>query len=179
MVKDDLVRHLTEDRESIATTMVDYYALPQSGSKAWPGRAASSTLPHPRKAASIEALLLDDVADAMGAGFDRRRFVPFVLMHEFEALLFSDCAAFGKAIVRPELVAELQAVRDQFDSPEEINDSPQTAPSKRVEGLITNYQKPLFGVLAALEIGLPAMRAECTNFSAWLSTLESLPTTVL
>jgi hypothetical protein len=32
----------------------------------------------------------------MGQGFDARRFVPFVVVHEFEALLFSDCAAFSR-----------------------------------------------------------------------------------
>jgi Domain of unknown function (DUF4276) len=64
---------------------------------------------------------------------------------------------------------------DQFASPEEINDSPLTAPSKRVEALVPGYQKPFLGVLAALEIGLASIRAECPHFNHWLEKLESLP----
>jgi hypothetical protein len=71
----------------------------------------------------------------MGSRFDARRFVPFVVMHEFEALLFSDCAAFGRGIYRPDLASGFQEIRDQFPTPEEIDDSPVTAPSKRVEAL--------------------------------------------
>ena len=72
----------------------------------------------------------------MGPGFDRSRFVPYVMMHEFEALLFSDCDAFARGIFRPELGTDFQRIRDAFDSPEEIDDSPITAPSKRIELLV-------------------------------------------
>jgi hypothetical protein len=49
-----------------------------------------------------------------------RRFVPFVVMHEFEGLLFSDCAGFSRGIARPALEAEFCKIRNQFTSPEEI-----------------------------------------------------------
>lgn len=117
--------------------------------------------------------LLHDVVQEMGAGFDDRRFVPFVVMHEFEGLLFSDCAGFSRSIGMPELAGELSKIRGQFLNPEEINDSPDTAPSKRVQRIIPRYQKPLFGVLAALEIGLDAMRRECPHFNDWLTELEA------
>jgi hypothetical protein len=64
-------------------------------------------------------------------------------MHEFEGLLFSDCAAFSRGIGRPEVEDSLRKIREAFATPEEINDSPVTAPSKRVEGLVPGYQKPL------------------------------------
>ena len=60
-----------------------------------------------------------------------------------------------------------------FSSPEEINDSPETAPSKRVEALIPGYQKPLMGTLAALEIGLEKIRDACPHFNNWLSQIEA------
>lgn len=49
-------------------------------------------------------------------------------------------------------------------------------PSKRIIALYPGYerQKPLIGVLAALEIGLPKIRQECPLFDAWLSKLENL-----
>lgn len=172
-VREDIVRHLAEDRHCIATLMVDYYGMPRTGARVWPGRDAAAGLAHSFKAPSVEALLLTDVAQTMGAAFDQRRFVPFVLMHEFEALLFSDCTSFAAGVGRSELAKEMQSIRDQFSSPEEINDSPITAPSKRVEALIRGYQKPLQGTLAALEIGLPRMRAECPHFANWLARLEA------
>ena len=58
--------------------------------------------------------------------------------------------------------------------PEEINDSPVTAPSKRVEALVPGYEGPLLGVLAVLEIGLPHIREQCPQFDGWLKQLESL-----
>ena len=38
--KRDIVRHLDEDREAAVALMVDYYGLPQTGERAWPGRSA-------------------------------------------------------------------------------------------------------------------------------------------
>ena len=111
----------------------------------------------------------------MDPGFNQNRFVPFVVMHEFEALLFSDCEAFARGIGRPDLGVDLQRIRDHFEHPEEINDSPHSAPSKRIEVLVPGYQKPLMGTLAALEIGLGTMRDECPHFGHWLDRLEGLP----
>lgn len=49
-----------------------------------------------------------------------------------------------------------------------------TAPSKRIEALMPDYQKPLMGTLAALEVGLEVMRARCALFNGWLTHLELL-----
>jgi len=113
------------------------------------------------------------VHEDLAADTDPRRLVPFVVMHEFEGLLFSDCAAFSRSIGRPDLEASLRKIRDAFATPEEINDSPVAAPSKRVETLMPGYQKPLLGVLAAREIGLARIRKECPHFDGWLRQLES------
>jgi hypothetical protein len=118
--------------------------------------------------------LLHDIVDEMGADFDHDRFVPYVVMHEFEGLLFSDCQAFARGIGQDDLAPAFQAIRGQFESPEEINDSPYTAPSKRVEALVPGYEKPLLGVLAALEIGLDRIREACPQFHAWVCRLEAL-----
>lgn len=170
-VRKDIVNHLKEDPGCIATTMVDYYGLPQQGAGGWPGRAAAAGLNVSQKAPCVEGALLQDVAKEVDTP---RRFVPFVLMHEFEGLLFSDCDALSRGVGRPELRPHFESIRNQFATPEEINDSPDTAPSKRMESIIPGYEKPLLGILAALEIGLLRIRAECPHFNDWLSNLESL-----
>jgi Domain of unknown function (DUF4276) len=166
----DIIRHLRQDPGCIMTTMVDYYGLPQAGEKAWPGRPDSTSLPVPDRAVRLEAAILENLS----VDIDCRQFVPFVLVHEFEGLLFSDCRAFADSISRPDMAASFQEIRDAFDTPEHIDDSPVTAPSKRVERLVPTYQKPLFGNLAALEIGLRKIRAECPHFAAWLTRLETI-----
>ena len=167
--RQDIVDHLKEDPNLFATTMVDYYGMPAS----WPGRKAGSGLAATGKAKAVEDALAKDVGTTMGPRFDGRRFIPYVAMHEFEALLFSDCARFGKAIGRPQLAPRFQQIRDDFLTPEEIDDFPKTAPSKRVEALVPGYRKPLFGTLAAQEIGLRRMRRECPHFADWLTRLEA------
>ena len=112
----------------------------------------------------------------MGNNFNASRFVPFVMMHEFEALLFSDCQGFAEGIGGdPQLAGKFQEIRAQFDTPEHINDSPVTAPAKRVLALMPGYQKPLDGTNAALRIGLDTIRSQCPHFADWLSRLEQLP----
>ena len=174
-VRKDILNHLREDPNCLATTMVDYFALPQTGERAWPGRQAAGALPFTQKATTVETALLADICSDLGNGFDPNRFIPYVMMHEFEGLLFSDCECFGRGIGRPDLVTQFQAIRNQFATPEEINDSPFTAPSKRVEALVAGYEKPLLGSLAVLEIGLGAIRGECPHFREWLERLEAWP----
>ena len=174
-VRKDIVHHLREDPGCMATTMVDYYALPQTGARAWPGRKTAGALPFAQKAGTVERGLNEDIRSAMGDSFNPARFVPFVMMHEFEGLLFSDCERFGSGIGRPDLAEAFQTIRDQFATPEEINDSPITAPSKRVLQLMPGYEKPLLGPLAAIEIGLDTIRRECPHFREWMSRIEAWP----
>ena len=165
--KGEVVRFLKEDTGIAVALMVDYYGLPESGKDGWPGRSAGAG------ADTVEQAIGEDIASAMGRGFDRGRFLPCVTMHEFEALLFSDCEAFGRALERPGLGRSLQNIRNRFSNPEKIDDSPEGAPSKRIERLIPKYEKPLMGNLAALEIGLDKIRTECPHFRGWLERLEA------
>ena len=168
-VRRDVVNHLLEDQGRISTTMVDYYGLPLS----WPGRAEAREGQKTviQRAATVEQAVLKDISCGL-TNFNPKRFVPYVVMHEFEGLLFSDPARFARGIERTDLSREFQTIRDMFPTPEHIDDSPQTAPSKRVEALVRNYQKPLMGVHAAQEIGLNAIRKECPLFNGWIERLE-------
>ena len=168
VVSRDIVRHLREDEEAISTTMVDYYGMPLG----WPGRAGARTLPFADKATAIEDAMSAYIAGELGSGFRRDRFVPFVVMHEYEGLLFSDPPAFAQAVGRAGVAARFQAVRNGFATPEEINDSPLTAPSKRVLDIVPEYVKPFMGVQAARAIGLDGIRRQCPHFDDWVRRLE-------
>jgi hypothetical protein len=171
-VRRDIINHLRQDSGCIATTMVDFYGLPQDGDGAWPGRAEASGIDAGLKASCVEEALKEDLSEEVGSSFNPGRFVPFVVMHEFEGLLFSDCTAFSQGIGRADLEPHFQRIRNDFQTPEDINDSPVTCPSRRVKNLVPGYEKPLFGTLAALEIGLSRIRAQCPHFDGWLRQLE-------
>lgn len=166
VVRRDIDRHLRGDVGALATTMVDYYALPSE----WPGRIAPPNSPVPLKSSFIHEALASDFAEFSPA-FARLR--PYVMMHEFEALLFSDCHSFATSIGYGNKAQALEAIRIQFADPEHINDSPQTAPSKRVKEQIPGYDKVLFGNVAASEIGVERIRNECPSFHEWLTFLEN------
>ena len=174
-VRTDIVNHLREDSGSIATTMVDYYGMPQTGPRAWPGRSEANELAFPNNAETVEKALASDICDEMGENFNPERFIPYVMMHEFEAILFSDCDRFAEGIGEPELAPKFQEIRAKFGCPEEIDDAPETAPSKRIVSLVPGYQKPVWGILAALEISLVKIRSECPHFRSWLERLEGIP----
>lgn len=174
-VRDEIAELLRQDSGLSITTMVDYYGLPQGDPRnAWPGRTEASTLRFQDQARSVEDALLDEVSTSMGDSFNISRFVPFIVMHEFEGLLFSDCEAFARGLYRPELEGALNKEAAAFDSPEEINDTLEGHPSRRLLDLMPEYEKPLYGTLAALEIGLDAIRSKCQHFAQWMDRLESL-----
>ncbi len=89
--------------------------------------------------------------------------------------MFSEPATFADAIGRPALRDAFVEIRLKFETPEHIDDSPVTAPSKRILALIPDYEKPLMGETATKAIGLRRIRQECPLFDAWLKTLECLP----
>src|SRR5580692_12041569 len=90
-VRKDIINHLKEDAGCLATMMVDFYGLPKTGDRAWPGRAAAASVQTRHKAPTVEAALALDLANEAREHIDPARFIPFVVVHEFEGLLFSDC----------------------------------------------------------------------------------------
>lgn len=139
-----------------------------------PRRAEATVRPLLERPGFVEQALAVDVASTLGPRFDHRRFIPGVLMHEFEALLFSDCAVLAGATGRSDLTAGFQAIRDEFETPEQIDDAPALAPSKRILALAPEYRKLVDGVRAAERIGIQRIRAACPHFNDWLNRIEEL-----
>ncbi len=168
----EIYNHLAEDGGAYATTIVDYYALP-SGEQGWPGRETSAPMAFNQKAPHLCASLRESFADSHPDV--AARFIPFVAMHEFEGLLFSDPTTLAYSIGEPALANHLTDIRGLFETPEHINDSPQTAPSKRLLSAMPGYQKVLHGNMAIIDIGLTAIREVCPLFDGWLQSLEAIP----
>ena len=166
--KKDLSLWMSEDRRADAffTTMFDVYALPDD----FPGfaEAAREVDPH-RRVQVMEASFADDMAHP--------RFVPYLQLHEFEALLLSDPACFrARFHEREQGIKNLISVCAGFPSPELIDDGPLTSPSKRIIQEIPEYggAKRSAGPVLAARIGLAGIRRRCAHFSAWLDKLERI-----
>ena len=167
----EILNSLKKDNALICTTMVDFYGMP----KDWPGRVESkSCRNYQDKSQRVEQALSEDIIAQMGDSFNPARFIPYIQMHEFEALLFSDTSILADRASKPNVSAQLECVRQSFSCPEEIDDNYDTCPSRRIIKHIKNYVKTVDGIITAREIGLEKMRRECPHFNEWITKLESI-----
>lgn len=169
-VKKDVILQLKQYPAAYCSTMLDFYGL----GGGFPGTPLPPNLPNLDKVRHIERSIKADIIAEIPDWRPDVRFLPYLQLHEFEGLLFSDPTAFAHGIYEPGLVASFQAIRTAFPTPEDIDEGPNTAPSKRVIALSPRYRKPLYGTLAALQVGIAAMRQECLHFRYWLEQLEAL-----
>jgi hypothetical protein len=157
------VRLLLMDTNAAAvTTFVDYYGLPPN----FPGMASRPDAEPVRRAVHVET----EWAVRIG----NPRFHPYLMVHEFEALLFSKPKEISIALHAPKAGEDLEKIRSTFVTPEGIDDGPETAPSKRIMRCCPGYQKAVHGPMVAQRIGLPDMRGQCPHFNEWLAWLEGL-----
>jgi hypothetical protein len=143
--------------------MYDLYHLP----KDFPGQTNL-----PKANGHSKALHLEN---AFKQNINSSKFHPYLQVHEFEAFLFVNPVLTASLMTgRNNLSTQLQAIRQGFPTPEDINDDPITAPSKRILSLYPRYEKLLDGPIITLNVGLDAIRAECPHFADWVTWLEGL-----
>lgn len=164
-VKPQIVRLCRQDPDAFVTTLFDLYALPAD----FPGKAAptypANATGH-QKAQFLEDQLTQDI--------NQPNFLANLMVHEYEALLFTQPSMFAQWTDDADVVNALRAAVANAGSPEDINDSPQTAPSKRILAVMPGYQKTFHGPLIACDIGLDALRQACPHFHAWLLAIEAI-----
>lgn len=156
---------MKEDRhtECRFTTMLDFYALP----KDFPGLEESSAQRDP-----YERIRIIEYALANSLGDDR--FIPYIQLHEFEALILADPRKLKLIYFDfPAGIANLISLA-VGQNPELIDNGRETAPSKRILREIPNYKKTVAGPEITRAIGLPILRQRCPHFGHWLTTLEQL-----
>jgi hypothetical protein len=166
---------MKQDRrpESWFTTMVDFYKLPME----FPGQSTlAPKLDTQACAVHLEGELARDIVQRLDGLPVSRRLIPYIQMHEFEALLFSEPSAFLAAFPgNHSLVDRLAAMRAEFGNPEDIDDGEMTSPSKRICQILGRaYQKPVAATLISQRIGLAAIRRECRHFNEWVARLIAL-----
>jgi hypothetical protein len=146
------------------STIFDFYHLPND----FPGFNDVQRIDDPyKKVAFLENSLRDDI-DKNGTGF-----LPYLSLHEFEALLFSNIdvvkAHFFEIDITPLINMGLE-----YPNPELIDNGEQTSPSKRIFQCVPEYAKPVDGVEIAQKIGLDVLRKKCKHFDGWIQRIERL-----
>ncbi len=107
----------------------------------------------------------------MAQRVDDDRFLPYLQRHEVEALVLASMEALEMLV--DDGVDELRGDLGQT-APEDVNDGPETAPSKRLLRHVRAYDKVVYGSLVVAETGLATVRSRCPGFDAWVSSLEAL-----
>lgn len=148
----------SEGTDIIVSTFVDFFRCP-----ALPYRELYETITdHSDRVEAMERCIANDIND--------RRFIPYIQLHEFEALLFASNKGFEVYLTAQQSV-ETQKIVDSFPNPESINSSPENAPSKRLLAIKNDYDKVIEGCLIALEMGILPMLDKCPRFSNWVNAL--------
>lgn len=152
------------------TTMFDLYALPED----FPGAIQSKRI--------VDAYIrVENIENAFGDDINNPKFIPYIQLHEFEALLFCDIEKL--AIEYPRCQKEIAKLKETLhsynDNPELIDNSPETAPSKRIikaiEGKqLYGYNKPRSGAIIAAAIGMPELMSQCSHFRNWIERINKI-----
>jgi hypothetical protein len=169
-VKKDVLRQLKGGWTVYCSTMLDFYGL----GKGFPGTPLPTGLSSVDKVIHLERAMKEDIVAEVPDLRPDIRFLPYLQLHEYEGLLFSDPEAFATGISQSHLAAPFQAIRQTFPTPEGIDDNPDGTPSKRVLRLCPSYNKVVDGTRAATAVGIEAMRRECPHFRDWIERLGKL-----
>lgn len=150
---------MSEKSDYIVTTFIDFFRLPHD-------------MPHyedsMKKADKIEQIR--SLEAAIDEAIDDRRFFSYIQLHEFEALLFSSNKGF-EYYFSDEYAKATASVVSSYDNPEDINSSPEGAPSKRLLAIKPDYNKVLEGNLIALEVGIKIILEKCPRFAGWIDKI--------
>ncbi len=161
--RNDLMRLLNRAGGALVTMLLDYYGLPSD----FPGMHDRPRNGTPgQRVSHVERSIAEDLENPDG-------FLPFLALHEFEAWLFSTADDLPSVLAAAKGREQFARIIEGVNTPEDINERPDWAPSKRIEKLFPTYSKTAHGPTAAVRIGLHRMRAACPHLNAWAANLEA------
>ena len=158
--KRNVENYLKQEKDIVVSSLLDFFRLPNS----FPKYDDALKISYAKERVSF-------LENAMGEDINHHRFVPYLQLHEFEALLFTDLRGFEYCNFSTHHQQAIQAVMEKFQTPEDINNHPDTAPSKRLMKIIPGYNKVLFGNIIIQENGFHSLLEKCPRFSAWIERL--------
>lgn len=179
---DQVRRFLKDRRQPYVTTFFDYYAFPASESRGWEFVSKLKADASFRGAEAVAEMIEKEIHARTVEGVDlpnlAARLIPYVQLHELEALFFAEPDKMAAAFGSPPMARRFTEAVEQCGGCEKIDDKPQTAPSKRIQSVFPGYKKGrsdiAHGPRIAEKLDLPAVRGKCPRFNSWLARLEAL-----
>ena len=167
-IKKDILNTIYE-KDVIVSMMIDFYRLPSD----FPGFSdLTATQTHKEQADLLETRIKKDFEDTQKHQFDN--FIPYIQLHEFEALVFASINGIDSLFERNEMDYKgLIDVIQQHPNPEDINNHPDTAPSVRLKKLIPGYNKVLHGIDIINTVGISELLEKCPRFKTWVESMET------
>lgn len=163
-LKRQIENHLNEG--AYVSTFIDYYGI--NSQYEFPGwEEALNITDKTKRLMFLFDCMSKDISDDI-----RYRFIPYIQLHEFEGLLFSDVSVFKKSFGETEMdFDKIKVTTEEAENPEMINDGPETAPSKRILKAVPGYDKVIYGSCLAMEIGFDNIRKKCPMFNRWIELI--------
>ncbi len=162
-IRNDIVKLLGDTSAAAVTTLLDYYKLPGD----FPGQSDRKPGDCYGKVDHLEECFATDIGD--------QRFMPFLMLHEFETMLFSDIEKTAEAFhFKKGCLNKLEMILKDFRNIEEINDGEATHPSMRITNIFTDYQKAMHGPMITGRIGIDKIRESCRHFDSWITRVENI-----
>ncbi len=168
-IKKDIEIHLKQRSDIYITLMIDFYGIAE-----WKNLDEARQRNSPSdKANIINKAIQEEIEKLLPAYNSKKRFIPYVSIHEFEALLFSNSDLLAKGLNID--INNIEKILSECGEPEMINNSENTAPSKRLDLLTNNkFKKTITGIEIAKSIGIEKMKEKCPLFKNWLCSIEGL-----
>ena len=165
-IKKDILNIIYE-KDVVVSMMIDFYRLPSD----FPGfNDLKVTQTHQEQANLLETRIKKDLEDSQNQLFDN--FIPYIQLHEFEALVFASISGIDSLFERSEMDYNgLMNVIQQYPNPEDINNHPDTAPSVRLKKLISGYNKVLHGIDIINTVGMAELLEKCPRFKTWRESM--------
>lgn len=170
--KNDIVKWMKEDKSAYVSTMFDFFRLPTD----FPDyERAMNCQNHADSVQILEAALKSDIESELGLTSEKDQFIPYIQLHEFEALLFCDLTVLKYDYLEPDEVKSIDRLCQDTKNilPEQINHGAETAPSKRLMHAL-NYKKGDAPADWIDTITIERIRTKCPHFSDWLNSLQGL-----
>lgn len=171
--KNDILNWLKEDRRAYVSTMFDFFRLPVN----FPDyNRAMKCQDHLDSIRILEAAMQADITAELPFENVEKRFIPYIQLHEFEALLFCDISVLKYDYLEAHEIASIDRLYDETKDipPEEINHGEKTAPSKRLLNALA-YRKGDAPSEWIDAITIDKIKLRCPHFESWLNTLQALP----
>ncbi len=157
-LKNDIENLLKSQKDIVVSMLVDYFRCPELPF----AKEYDNINDHSKRVNIMEQCIAKDISDC--------RFIPYIQLHEFEALLYSSNSGF-EYYFSEEQAKLTEEIITEFNNPELINSSPEKAPSKRLLKINNQYNKVIDGNLIALEVGMSTILTKCPRFNTWILSL--------